>query len=137
MPSKGTKPKRKTLIRKLDQAFSIYVRASAADRQGQARCFTCDRRMQWRKLQCGHFMSRQYYATRWMLNNVAPQCRACNLRSGEQYEMGKRINWKHGPGTAEAIAFAARKPTRMKDAEIQHLLNEYQSKANRACQKFH
>lgn len=138
MPSRGTaKPKRKTLIRKLDRAFSVYIRTQAMDRKGIARCFTCDRRMHWKKLQCGHFMSRQYYSQRWNEVNAYPQCRACNLRSGEQYEMGKRINLIHGKGVAEAVAIAARKPTRMKDAELIKLLEHFTAKAQKTCQGFH
>lgn len=138
MPSRGTKKStRKTLISKLDRAFSIYIRSRAADRKGMGRCFTCDKRMHWRKLQCGHFMSRQYYAQRWSPLNAYPQCRACNLRSGEQYEMGKRMNWMHGEGTAEAVTMAAKKPTRMKDAQLNEMLDEYTAKAQQTCQRFH
>lgn len=138
MPSKRTaKPKRKTLITKLDRAFSIYIRASAANRKGQAKCFTCDRRTHWRQLQCGHFMSRQYYAMRWDELNAYAQCRACNLRSGEQYTMGKRINCLHGEGTAEKVQKAARKATRFRDHELIKMLAELTAKAEKACQGFH
>lgn len=137
MPKRNRKPKRKTLIRKLDSVFSVFTRTEHATPDGLNRCCTCDVRKHWKSLQCGHFMSRQYYATRWERTNVGPQCRACNLRSGEQYEMGKRINLLHGAGHAEALQRAAKQPTRMKDSEIMELLDKYTAKALISCRKFH
>lgn len=32
--------------------------------------------------QCGHFVSRQHLATRWELDNLRPQCFACNCLHG-------------------------------------------------------
>lgn len=71
---KVVKKKRKTpaqLKKELDRVFSIYVRLI-----GPKVCYTCGKAG---TLQCGHFVSRQYLATRWELDNCRPQCVGCNL----------------------------------------------------------
>lgn len=60
------------LKKKLDAVFSRYVRSIHPKR-----CYTCGKYTE--TLQCGHFVSRQYLATRWDLNNCRPQCVGCNI----------------------------------------------------------
>lgn len=63
-------------------------------------------------MQCGHFQSRQYENGRWLLFNVAVQCKDCNGRSGEQFRFGLRLDAVHGPGTAARVEEIARRPMR-------------------------
>lgn len=58
--------------KKLDTIFSKYIRAKFPKV-----CYTCKKPSD--KLQCGHFVSRQYLATRWDEDNCRPQCVGCNL----------------------------------------------------------
>lgn len=74
---KRTKPriKQKTqaqLKKQLDTIFSIYIR-----RAHPAKCYTCGRTET--SLQCGHFISRSYLATRFHEDNCRPQCVGCNI----------------------------------------------------------
>lgn len=55
----------------LDAIFSIYIRA----KYGKT-CYTCGGQG---TLQCGHFISRSYLATRWDESNARPQCVGCNI----------------------------------------------------------
>ena len=71
------KPSRKSIVKKLDQVFSLYVRNKYA-KNGFCECITCGRKYPIKQIQCGHFMSRKNYSTRWELENVAPQCFGCN-----------------------------------------------------------
>jgi hypothetical protein len=57
--------------KKLDAIFSKYIRAKFPKF-----CYTCKKPSN--KLQCGHFVSRQYLATRWEEDNCRPQCWGCN-----------------------------------------------------------
>lgn len=59
------------LKKKLDVIFSQYIRAKFPKI-----CYTCKKPND--KLQCGHFVSRQYLATRWSEDNCRPQCWGCN-----------------------------------------------------------
>lgn len=68
------KPKSKTqaqLKKDLDTIFSIYIRKIYPKV-----CYTCGKSSD--KLQCGHYISRQYLVTRWSVDNCRPQCWGCN-----------------------------------------------------------
>lgn len=72
------------LQKRLDALFSQFVRYSAADSEGNARCYTCNHPYPVKKLHNGHYVLRGYKATRWDLDNCRPQCGVCNLwRKGE------------------------------------------------------
>lgn len=69
--------KRKTLSalkKELDRVFSLYIR-----KKYPAECYTCGKKG---TLQCGHFVSRVYLATRFDENNCRPQCVGCNIFGG-------------------------------------------------------
>lgn len=71
---KSKKKKEKTITwykKELDRLFSLYIRAKY-----EKKCYTCG---YVGKLQCGHFVSRQYLATRWDESNARPQCQMCNI----------------------------------------------------------
>lgn len=110
MRKRGQIKNRQRLIRQIDRTFSLFVRWSAADGEGMARCFTCKRRAYWSTLECGHFQSRQFLHGRWMLDNVAVQCRQCNRRSGEQYRFARQLDATRGDGAAVCIERKARRP---------------------------
>jgi hypothetical protein len=69
--SKGL-PTTAKLKKELDRVFSIYIRLKFPKR-----CYTCGKVDV--TLQCGHFVSRQYLATRWSEDNCRPQCVGCNM----------------------------------------------------------
>ena len=69
-----SRPKEKTtakLKKDLDSIFSKYIRAKYPKQ-----CYTCGKPSD--RLQCGHYISRQYLVTRWDENNCRPQCWGCN-----------------------------------------------------------
>lgn len=97
------KPSKSALAKKLDTVFSLYVRnLHAVD--GIVQCYTCDTIKPVKEMQCGHFMSRRHYATRWNTDNCRPQCVSCNLfNQGMQYEFGKRLEAELGIGRVEQL----------------------------------
>lgn len=95
---KKVKPKRpsvKTLVNKADKLASEYIRRKYADRTGACYCYTCGKREDsWKSIQCGHFISRGKYLTRWNVDNMRPQCIKCNIFShGEQYLFGTLLSY--------------------------------------------
>jgi hypothetical protein len=66
---------------KLDRVFSKWVRFSRA-KGGYCKCVTCGKIDAPERMDAGHFVGRQYRATRWDERNVHPQCIRCN-RFGE------------------------------------------------------
>jgi hypothetical protein len=49
------------LKKELDKWFSLYIRLRYATDEGMAQCYTCGKVDHYKKLQCGHFMSRRFY----------------------------------------------------------------------------
>lgn len=123
MPKKAS---RKTLVKKLDTIFSIYIRRRYA-KDNISECVTCGKRDHWKNLQAGHFMSRKHYATRWNEDNVEVQCMGCNVyRYGEQYLFAKHL----GETKADALLVKSRQIQKFTDADLIDLIELYTDKVN-------
>ena len=100
------KRSRKSLEKKLDTAFSKYVRLRDSDEDGYGNCITCGVNRHYTQADCGHFISRSCRITRWDEQNAHLQCKRCNgFLSGRQYEHGMAIDKKYGEGTAETLLY--------------------------------
>jgi hypothetical protein len=127
MPKK--KPSKSSLIKKADKVFSLYIRQRDADYTGFTECFTCGKQDHWKKLQCGHFMSRRFYATRWNETNCQVQCAGCNVfRYGEQYKFSINLNLKYKKDVAEEMQQLSRKTMRYSTPDLLELIEYYQNK---------
>ena len=123
--------KRKTLIKKLDAAFSQYIRWRDADADGLVKCCTCDTKKHVKAMQCGHFMSRRYYSLRWHEKNAHGQCYGCNIGDqGRQYEHSKHIDKKYGKGTAENLLKRSKDSRKYTNEELIQLIIYYKTKAD-------
>ena len=118
------KPSRKTLVKKLDTIFSQYIRRKDAI-DDIATCVTCGKKDHYKKLQCGHFMSRSNYSTRWEENNVGVQCYGCNIsRSGEQYKFSQYL----GNKLAEEMLIKSKQIVKFADVDLIDLIKFYTEK---------
>tara|TARA_R100000322_G_scaffold162638_1_gene125557 strand:+ start:270 stop:674 length:405 start_codon:yes stop_codon:yes gene_type:complete len=98
------------LKKELDKWFSLYIRLRYATDEGLAQCYTCGKVDHYKKLQCGHFMSRRFHSTRWSELNCQVQCVKCNMYGqGEQFKFGLNLDAQYGLGTAEELQYEARK----------------------------
>lgn len=90
---KRLKLKTRSALRKdADAIFSKYIRHKHADDNGYIRCYTCGKVRLVKEMQCGHFISRTKYATRFDEDNCRPQCVACNMfHEGNGYIFGKKL----------------------------------------------
>jgi hypothetical protein len=123
------KLKRSTLVKKADAIFSQYIRQRNADHNGMAECFTCGKVDHWKKLQCGHFMSRKHYATRWNEKNCQVQCAGCNVfRYGEQYTFGRNLDAYIKNGLAEELNLLSNKTVKYDNNDLLDLINFYKEK---------
>ena len=98
------KVSRNKLIKKLDKAFSRFIRLRNCDEHGRASCFTCGVEKHWKEVDAGHFQTRAKFSTRWNEKNVQFQCKRCNMTNGgQQYEFGLKLDEVYGAGTADEI----------------------------------
>ena len=120
------KPSRKTIITKLDNIFSQYIRLRYSKNE-ISKCVTCGKQDHWKKLQAGHFVSRKHYATRWDEDNVQVQCSGCNVfRYGEQYLFSKYL----GVDLSEELLIRSRKIQKFTDNELLEMIDLYTEKVN-------
>jgi 5-methylcytosine-specific restriction endonuclease McrA len=120
------KPSRKTIITKLDNIFSQYIRLRYSKNE-ISECVTCGKQDHWKKLQAGHFISRKHYATRWDEDNVQVQCSGCNVfRYGEQYLFSKYL----GVDLSEELLIKSRKIQKFTDNELLEMIELYTEKVN-------
>ena len=125
--TKIKKPSRTSLIKKLDTECSIYIRTRLS-KNGEAECFTCGKKDSWKNLQCGHFMSRKHYSTRWNEINCQVQCVGCNVyRYGEQYKFGVKLNQIYGEGCSQNLDTTTRQIYKIKDFELIEKIEYYKN----------
>lgn len=88
-----------SLRKKADQIFSRFIR-----QRDKGQCYTCPNKNDWKKMQCGHFVPRQYLKTRYDEVNNHCQCYACNmLYNGQPSAYAKRLEKDYGKGTVEML----------------------------------
>ena len=120
------KQSRKTLVKNLDTIFSTYIRRKDAI-DDIATCVTCGKKDHYKNLQCGHFMSRSNYSTRWEENNVGVQCYGCNIsRSGEQYKFSQYL----GDMLSNEMFVKSKQTVKFADVDIIDLINYYTEKVS-------
>lgn len=125
------KPARKTIITKLDNIFSQYIRLRYSKNE-IAECVTCGKQDHWKKLQAGHFISRKHYATRWDEDNVQVQCVSCNVyRYGEQYLFSKYL----GETLSDELIAKSRLIVKFSDVELLEMIEHYKNKVNNLLSK--
>ena len=120
------KPSRKTLVKNLDTIFSTYIRRKDAI-DDIATCVTCGKKDHYKNLQCGHFMSRSNYSTRWEENNVGVQCYGCNIsRSGEQFKFSLYL----GNKLSEEMYLKSKQTVKFADVDLIDLIKYYTEKVS-------
>lgn len=121
---------------KLDAIFSKYIRLRDADEYGMVKCITCDNRKPVKEMQCGHFISRRHYATRWDEQNTAGQCPACNLfAQGRQYEFSLALIEKYDKDTPQKLLNKSKDVFKLSEKDAQTLIHEYKKKVERLRQQ--
>ena len=117
---------RKQLILALDKIFSIYIRLRHS-KDGQCRCVTCGRVDHWKKMHCGHYISRGKVGTRWSVINCNVQCVDCNIRLRGNLEVYKTwLQVNYGIDIIEQLQNESRK--QIATVELSALIDYYSKK---------
>ena len=124
------KPTRKVLVERLDTVFSQYIRRTDAINE-IAECITCGKKDHYKKLQCGHYMSRRHYSTRWDEDNCHVQCAGCNVfRAGEIYLYGKYLCSKFDNNFPDMLYAKSNITVKFADIDLIELIEHYTDKVN-------
>lgn len=92
----------KTLIKKLDDVVSLYIRNLYAV-DGMVKCFTCPAIKPIKEMQCGHYISRNFNSLRWETINLRPQCYQCNVEKKGNYTVFADKLERETPGIIEKL----------------------------------
>ncbi len=115
------------LIKRLDLTLSRFVRQSAADHRGMARCFTCDALKPWEELQNGHYISRVHHSLRFDIRNLAPQCVRCNIfLHGNMDVYALRLQEKYGDGILRELNQLKQQTKQWTREELFQLISKYE-----------
>ena len=127
-PTKSKLPTISKLKREADKYYSQAVRYRFSYIKNGERlvdCTTCEVFKPLKMMQNGHFMSRQYNATRYHDQNTGPQCYGCNvMHQGRQYEFGMALDALYGPGTAKSMHDLAKTPHQFKREELLDIISK-------------
>lgn len=112
--------------KKLDALVSRYVRSSFFSGE-MGSCYTCGLVRPKLELQCGHFISRQYNATRYDLENLRPQCSNCNIwRRGNIAFFADNLLKELGRERFDALIARGRKRKEFTRQELISEIEKYQ-----------
>ena len=114
---------RKRLICELDKVTSELVRKSHADKNGLVYCYTCGIRKPYTEIDCGHYRSRRHIQTRFDLNNLKPQCIACNRYKHGNLEI-YRQKLVRELGEEKVREIETRPSTKITELELEQLIKE-------------
>lgn len=85
---------KKELGKRLDKLASLFAR------HNEKKCFTCGKRLAFRKRQAGHYVPRVVLVVRWHPENIHTQCAKCNVElDGNLAEYSKRLE----PGVRQVL----------------------------------
>jgi hypothetical protein len=118
------------LMHLADRAFSLFIRwrDSWDSISGRvARCCTCRTVYTWDQLQCGHWIRRENWGTRWDDWNAHIQGTCCNYyRGGDEEKHGQIVESIHGKGACDRLRVKAKifakKPS---EKEVRSVIKDY------------
>jgi len=115
------------LKKEVDKIFSLFIRQRGSIK-GYNSCFTCGLRREWKKLQCGHFISRTHSNTRYDEINCQVQCFACNVwKRGNIAEFAARLIEKYGQKEFNNLIKKGRQLKQFTEKELLELKEKFKN----------
>jgi len=91
------------LKRELDKIFSEYIRLKNS-KDLICTCYTCGKRANWKEMQAGHYVPRNWLSLRWDERNVHVQCVGCNVfKKGNMDEYSIKLKQQYGARILETL----------------------------------
>ena len=122
----------KELVQILDKVFSEYIRLRDSNDNGWVRCITCGKVHFWsdgHQINCGHFIPRGNYATRYDEKNNHGQCVHCNRwKNGEWLIYEQKLIEMYGLNEVENLKQKARIGGRPDNEMMRQMISEYKEK---------
>lgn len=121
-----------TLIKKLDNIFSKFIRLRDSDSNGYCRCISCGSIHFWKNIHNGHFVNRQHIATRFNEKNCNAQCVKCNtFDEGNNIGYMKGLIKKYGQGIIDELYILKKSSSKLSDFELNILIDHYKKEVDK------
>lgn len=125
----------KTLKRKLDDIFSIFIRLRDSDNKGYCKCISCSKMAYYKEMDCGHFVNRSHMNTRYDEQNCNAQCRSCNrFDEGNNIGYAKGLVKKYGSQIIDILYIKKNTANQLKSSEYQILIDYYSKEVSKLKQ---
>ena len=125
--------KRKSLIEEADTWASRYIRLRDMRPDGLVQCYTCTAILHPKAIQCGHFVGRAHYSTRYDMRNMHAQCQRCNkFRSGEPGAYAYRLYMEIGNHEFVELLKEGLREKVLAENELHELINKFKELTNQA-----
>lgn len=112
----------------LDRVFSIYIRRRDCP-DGQGRCISCGRPINFTTCDAGHYIPRTHTATRWNVRNVHAQCRTCNrMRDGNAAGYTIGLVERYGDGIIGELNALKHRTVKLSDSDYKTLTKFFSRK---------
>jgi hypothetical protein len=119
-----------TLKKDADILFSRWLRMSAADKEGNVKCFICDSKLRWQDAQCMHYVKRGNSFLRYDNRNCKVGDKACNeYKDGNYVEYTKKMEAEH-PGITQMLIEEGNLVYSFTRHELKELISELTNKIN-------
>lgn len=126
---KRSAPSLPTLVNRLDNVFSKYIRLRDVMPNGMFRCISCGKIKPISQADCGHYHSRTHMSTRFDEDNCHAECRFCNRFSADHI-IGYRENLvkKIGEQRFALLEVKARESKKWSHFELEQLAKYYRAR---------
>jgi len=119
----------KAAKRKADKTFSEFIRRSYANKEGYCTCVSCGAIKHWKEMDCGHWHSRRFIATRWDEDNCFPQCRYCNrFIEGNKPGYSEFMTRRYGECCLQELSKLAHSVLRLTASDVDEITDKYKKK---------
>lgn len=115
-----------------DKLCSLFIRLKYSDWRGYAQCYTCDKIDHYKKMQCGHFISRGSHKLRFDERNLRVQCVGCNVyKNGNYIEYTLRLIKEKGKAFVEKLRKESKETVQYTEEDYKKIADKFQDKINK------
>lgn len=128
------KASRPTLMRKADEAFSLFIRTrDSQPYEGRAfKCISCGRVLPIDQADCGHYCNRQHMSLRFSELNCHAQCRKCNrFMEGNIQDYRKGLIQKIGEAKVLILETTKHISNKISNFELELLYKHYKAETKK------
>jgi hypothetical protein len=112
----------KVKIKEADILYSKVIKLKYSISPGIVKCYTCKNIFHYDNIECGHFVGRKNYSTRWLLQNGRPQCFICNNDKRGNLEVYKALLDFDQPGLPEYLLQLSRIPLKLSTSNLDTII---------------